>query len=115
MYTLDKKTTTQRIFPFLRPSNTRFSCYFFVNIGNFQFLSPPGLQTAEQAGRLPFNKVIRMDGSGLFHRELIAVQVLVQGAADIVLAAVEDGLQNAGMGPADGFVLVGLQAELFSF
>lgn len=53
-----------------------------------------------------------MDGSGLFHRELIAVQMLVQGAADIVLAAVEDGLQNAGMGPADGFVLVGLQAEL---
>ena len=53
-----------------------------------------------------------MDGSGLFHRELIAVQVLVQGAADIVLAAVEDSLQNAGMGPADGFVLVGLQAEL---
>ena len=35
-----------------------------------------------------------------------------EGAADVLFRAVEHGFQNAGMGGADGFVLLGLEAEL---
>ena len=53
-----------------------------------------------------------MDAAGLLHRELIAVQVAFQRLAQFIGGAMQQHFQNAGVGSADGFVLVGLQAEL---
>ena len=53
-----------------------------------------------------------VDAAGLLHRELIAVQVAFQRLAQFIGGAVQHHFQNAGVGSADGLVLVGLQAEL---
>ncbi len=53
-----------------------------------------------------------MDAAGLLHRELIAVQVAFQRLAQLIGGAMQHHFQNAGVGSADGLVLVGLQAEL---
>ena len=61
---------------------------------------------------LLFREVIRVALTGLLHTELVAVEVVRQSPAHILLRAVEHGFQDAGVGGADGFVLVGLEAEL---
>ena len=61
---------------------------------------------------LLFREVIRVALTGLLHTEPVAVEVVGQSPAHILLRAVEHGFQDAGVGGADGFVLVGLEAEL---
>ena len=50
--------------------------------------------------------------AGLLHRKLIAVEVVAEGAAEVFFGAAQNGFEDAGVGRADGFVLLGLQAEL---
>ena len=88
MYTLDKKT-----------AEMDFASIFSRLCVNFNVI-------------LLFREVIRVALTGLLHTEPVAVEVVGQSPAHILLRAVEHGFQDAGVGGADGFVLVGLEAEL---
>ena len=60
----------------------------------------------------PLREILGVALAGLLHRELIAVEVVAEGAAEVFFGAAQDGFEDAGVGRADGFVLLGLQAEL---
>ena len=60
----------------------------------------------------PLGEILRVNAARLLHRKLIAIQVAFQRLAQFIGGAVQYHFQNAGVGGADGFVLVGLQAEL---
>ena len=45
----------------------------------------------------PLREILGVALAGLLHRELIAVEVVAEGAAEVFFGAAQDGLKNAGV------------------
>ena len=59
----------------------------------------------------PFREILRVALAGLLHRELVAVEMVAEGAAEVFFGAAQNGFEDAGVGRADGFVLLGLDRK----
>ena len=44
----------------------------------------------------PFREILRVALAGLLHRELVAVEVVAEGAAEVFFGAAQDGFEDAG-------------------